>query len=127
MYLVEFVPDKHPDKFQTWREYAEYGETTEDAIILSVLIKALMRITRPCEIRIFTKAKSVFSTLESRRYNTWRDNNWLKGNGEAVKNAHLWDVAQDLLASKSTEWTVSDEDHSYQEYMRSELKKWQRA
>lgn len=125
MYIAEFVSDKNPESFVTREGYAEFGETTEDAAILTILIEALLILNKPCTIRIFTKAKGILSTLESRRYETWQGQKWLKSNKESVKNAHLWDIVAHAL--EKHDWTVTDEDHSYREYMRSELKKWQRA
>ena len=109
MYIAEFVSDKNPESFVTREGYAEFGETTEDAAILTIL----------------TKAKGILATLESRRYEAWQGQKWLKSNKESVKNAHLWDIVAHAL--EKHDWTVTDEDHSYREYMRSELKKWQRA
>ena len=125
MWLVEYVNDKDPAKLVTIEGGCRFKETTEDAIILTLLIQALMRFFKPCEIRIFTKAKGISSTLESRRYEAWQGQKWLKSNKESVKNAHLWDIVAHAL--EKHDWTVTDEDHSYREYMRSELKKWQRA
>ena len=125
MWLVEFVKDDQPDKFVTRQGFTQFADTTEDAIILTILIEALLILNKPCTIRIFSKARGVFSTLESRRYEGWSAQKWLKSDQKSVKNAHLWDIVAHAL--EKHEWTVTDEDHSYQEYMRSELKKWQRA
>ena len=125
MWLVEYVNDKDPAKLVTIEGGCRFKETTEDAIILTCLIQALMRFFKPCEIRIFTKAKGVLSTLETGRYATWRALKWQKSDGNAVKNAHLWDIVAHSL--EKYKWTITDADHSYQDYMRAELKKWQRA
>ena len=122
MYIVELVIKNQP---VTVQGFAEYAETTEDAITLTVLSEALLRLNKPQEIRIFTKAKGVLSTLESRRYKAWKDQKWLKSNGEPVKNAFLWDIVAHGLEHKTTKWTVTDDDHSYEDYMRAELKRWQ--
>ena len=123
MWIVEYVQDKDPNKFVTLQGGCSFAETTEDAIILTLLAESLMRFHKPCEIRIFTKAQGVLNTLETRRFNTWSAQNWLKSDGKAVKNAHLWDIVARALEKHT--WTVTDEDHSYREYMRSELKKCQ--
>ena len=72
MYIAEFVSDKNPESFVTREGYAEFGETTEDAAILTILIEALLILNKPCTIHIFTKAKGILSTLESRRYEAWQ-------------------------------------------------------
>ena len=113
MYIAEFVSDKNPESFVTREGYAEFGETTEDAAILTILIEALLILNKPCTIRIFTKAKGILSTLESRRYETWQGQKWLKSNKESVKNAHLWDIVAHAL--EKHDCTITDEDHSYRE------------
>ena len=123
MWLLEFVKDDDPSKFVTRQGFTEYAETTEDAIVLTVLIHALQILNKPCKIRIFTKAHGVFNTRESRRFENWKAQKWLKSDAKSVKNANLWDIVAHGL--EKHEWSVTEEEHSYQEYMRTEIKKWQ--
>ena len=61
IWIVEFVKDNDPSKFVIRQGGCQFAETTEDAIILTLLAEALMILIKPCEIRIFTKARGVFS------------------------------------------------------------------
>ena len=125
MWIVELVKDDNPEKIVTRQGLTEFAETTEDAIILTILSEALMIIGKPCTIRIFTKAQGVFWTLETRRYAGWKRAKWQRDSVKSTKNAHLWEIISHALEKKATEWTVTDEEHSYQNYMRTELRKWQ--
>ena len=98
-------------------------ETTEDAITLVTIIKALNRFTKPSKINIFTKCNGVYHSINSRRCFEYQKNRWINAKGTQVKNAELWEILVDILPKH--EWTVTQADHSFMEYMRSELKKWQ--
>ena len=125
MYLLEYVNDKDPEKFVTRQGFTEYAETTEDAITLTAIIEALSLLNKPCKIRIFTKARNVFNTLEQRRNETWRQSKWQNSSQNMVKNCELWELLTHTL--ERHEWEITTEGHSYENFMESELKKWQRA
>lgn len=123
MYLVEFVSDKDPEKIETRQGFLYLPDTTEDEIILTTMIEAVNILNRSCKVRIFTNAKHVFSTLECRKNADLRSRKWLSASEKSIKNAPLWEIITQHL--EKHEWTITDEDHSFREYMRSELKKWQ--
>lgn len=123
MWLVEWVSDKDPEKTVTHDGFLGLPDTTEDEIVLSALIEALNILNRPCKIRIFTDAQRVFNTLGSRSYETWRARKWLSASEKPIKNAPLWEIVTNQLTVH--DWTITDEDHSFRDYMRSEIKKWQ--
>ena len=125
MYLLEYVNDKDPEKFVTRQGFTEYAETTEDAITLTAIIEALSLLNKPCKIRIFTKARNVFNTLEQRRNETWRQSKCQNSSQNMVKNCELWELLTHIL--ERHEWEITTEGHSYENFMESELKKWQRA
>ena len=119
MYLIE-CPSS-PDNVV--KGFTVLQETTEDAITLVSIIRALNRFSKPSKISIFTKCNGVYHTLDSGRCFEYQKNRWITAKGTQVKNAELWDILVNLLAK--FEWTIIQADHSFQEYMRSELKKWQ--
>lgn len=61
MYLIECP--KQPDNVV--KGFCELQETTEDAITLLTIIKALNRFTKRSTISIFTKCKGVYHSIES--------------------------------------------------------------
>lgn len=125
MYLVEYISDNKPDEPATLTDFLQLPETTETALVLTALIKALNRIVKPCEICIFTECKPIFANLESRVYEGWRGSKWHGTQGNIIKNNELWEILSGQLLKHK--WTVSDEKHSYSDWMEGELKKWHKA
>ena len=123
MWLVEFVREKNPEDPITRQGFVEFAETTEDAIVLTALIEAVNILTKECEICIFTKARNVLATLDTRRYEGWRHQKWLNASQNMVKNAELWEILIGHLAKHK--WKTSAETSSFDSLMETELKKWQ--
>ena len=123
MYLVEYVSDKDPEKIETRQGLLYLPDTTEDEIMLTTLIEGVNILNRPCKIRIFTNAKHIFSTLESHKNADLRSRKWLSASEKSIKNAPLWEIITQQL--EKHDWTITSEEHSFREYMKSELKKWQ--
>ena len=125
MWLIEFVREKNPSDPIIRKGFVEFAETTEDQITLTALINAIAKLTKECEICIFTKAKGVLSTLELRRFEGWKKSKWQNSSQNMVKNAELWDVLSELLQRHT--WKTSIEKHSFESLMETELRTWQRA
>ena len=66
----------------------------------------------------------VFANLESRKYEIWKAQKW-RGTSEIIKNYELWEILSGQLAKHK--WTVTDNEHSYSNWMKDELRKWQKA
>ena len=122
MWLVEFVREKKPDDPVIRKGFIEFAEITEDAIVLTALIKALSILTKECEIRIFTKARGVLATLETRRYEGWRAQKWLNTSQNITKNAELWEIITGLLDNH--EWSIGTGENTFESLMETELRKW---
>lgn len=99
MWLVEFVREKNPEDPITRQGFVEFAETTEDAIVLTALIEAVNILTKECEICIFTKARNVLATLDTRRYEGWRHQKWLNASQNMVKMPNCGKSLSDILQS----------------------------
>lgn len=121
MYLIECIIN---DRIETREGITYLPETTEDAIILEALIKALIHFNKPCELKIFTKCSGVFNALNTGRALEYREKDFTSSRKAPIKNAILWDILLELL--QKHKWTVTQEDHSYMIYMESALKKAQK-
>lgn len=117
MFLIE-CPQK-PDNVV--KGFVHLPDTTEDAITLTAIIEALQRFTRPTTIKIFTKS-NIYHAIYTGRIFEAKDDGYLTKKAQPVKNAELWDIFFKLVPKHS--WSVTQEDHSFMELMRSELKKW---
>lgn len=119
MYLIECPTS--PD--YVVKGFVALQDTTEDAITLVTIIKALNRFTKPSKINVFTKCNGVYHTIDSGRCFEYQSKHWKNSKGTQIRNAELWDILIDLLAKHK--YTITQADHSFMEYMRSELKQWQ--
>ncbi|MBR2805887.1 MAG: hypothetical protein IKE18_03805 [Oscillospiraceae bacterium] len=119
IYLIECP--KHPDNVV--KGFSKLQDTTEDALTLLTIIKALQRFTKKATISIFTKCNGVYHAINTGRCFTYKEDDWKNAKGQQIKNAELWDLLIENLARH--EWSITQADHSFMEYMRTELKRWQ--
>lgn len=118
-YLIECP--KKPDEIA--KGFIELPDTTEDEIILTILIKALNRFHKPCEMHIYTKSPGVFGAISTGRIQIAKTKGFRNSKDRPVKNAELWSIFLSLVPKHK--WKITQEDHSFEQYMRGELKKWQ--
>lgn len=119
MFLLECETQKGP---KTLQGFVHLPDTTEDSIILTALIEGLGHFLKETPIRIFVKAPGVFNAIDTGRIQTAKLNGFRTAKGQSIKNAELWSILLSLLPKHK--WTITNEEHSYQNYMKSELKKW---
>lgn len=92
---------------------------TENKMVLGALLRALGRIEEPASIRIFTHCGHVVNSLRNHWPVQWHKNGWLNAKGKPLKNAEMWEKV--LQAIEPHIYTVTEQNHSYQEWMRYEL------
>lgn len=64
------------------------GKTSGHRLALECAIAAMRRMNRPAVITIHTDCQYL---IGSRMYlSTWRDNGWIRSDGQELKNADLW-------------------------------------
>ena len=118
MYLIECVIN---DRIETREGTVYYPDTTEDSVILAALIMALCKFNKSCELRIFTKCMGVFNALDTGRALKYREKDFTSSRKTMIRNAELWDILIELL--QKHKWEITQDDHSYMNYMESTLKK----
>lgn len=118
MYLVECVIN---NRIESREGIVSFPDTTEDAITITALIRALAELNKPCKFKIYTSDRNIFYALETGRAQKFRDKEYMNAKGLPVKNAELWEILFELL--QKHEWEITQEEHSYRLYMESELKK----
>lgn len=119
IYVLEFV--KSSGEPVTRQEIKHIKETTENELVLRAIVSALNRLTKNCEIRINTKCQHVLNTVQNLHHIQWEKSDWINSKGKEVKNKELWQ--QYVKMSRIHVITVLSSEHSYQEWMRRELKK----
>ena len=108
------------------KEYIRRGEgvlenTTENQIVLTAIIKALMRFNQKCTIRINTECEHVLNSCRNGWPYQWQKNGWKKTSGKEVKNAELWQQYMKVSNGHAISW--SDERHEFSTWMADELRK----
>lgn len=117
MYILEcFVQDK---------PYTKEGrmcmdDATDNALTLTLLAKAVSRMQKRSVIRIFTRNGHILSTIKNEWNTGWQNNGWKNAKGQPVKNAELWQAVTEELDKHI--YTVTDEKHSYENWLSTELK-----
>lgn len=116
MYLLECVVNGRP---YTKYQIIEMENCSKNMIELEALIKALERMQKKAEIRIFTCNDTIYGTLNNMWHIQWQKNNWINARGNEVKNREQWQKVTELLENFS--YTVSKEEHSYKKWMQTQL------
>lgn len=95
-------------------------ETTWNEGILMAFIKALSRMTRPCELHLYTQNKVILDLIDNNLY-TWTKNGFKNSKGDKVRNAQLWES----FARESEGHEVLPEEglHPYYHWMQDKLKR----
>lgn len=117
VYIIQLTSDK---------EYIRKGEgvmenVTENQIVLTAIIKALMRFSQKCTIRINTECEHVLNSCRNGWPHQWEKNGWKKATGKEVKNADLWQQYINVSKGHAISW--SDEKHEFSTWMADELKR----
>lgn len=91
---------------------------TENRANLLILIEALKRMTRPCELDIYTDSEYILSGAK-KWLKDWERRGWVTAKGRPVANREEWQQAAELMArhlvtfrlgeqNTYTEWIASD-------------------
>lgn len=81
----------------------EPGPTTNNRMELTAPIRALERLERPSQVRVFTDSTYVRNGITS-WVKKWQANGWTTQNQEPVKNADLWQQLQAACSTHQVEW-----------------------
>lgn len=74
------------------------ANTTNNRMELQGCIEALKFVKTPSEITLISDSKYVIDGINKGWAINWRKNNWLKYDGQPVKNPELWHELLDLIA-----------------------------
>lgn len=117
-WLLEYITEKGP---ATLTKSGELDKATEHQADLIVLIEALARIRRACEVTIFTDSLYLKSGAE-KWLKKWKAEGWITARGKPVANREEWEKAAELLGRHlvmfQPEW-----QHAYRGWLRRETEK----
>lgn len=99
--------------------------TTENELVLWLIIKAVSILTKTCCVRVVTECRHVLNTMRNHWLAQWQKNNWVNAKNKKVKNAEAWGICAELFGKHMMEW--ADGCHEYrgcmQDRLRMELRK----
>lgn len=67
-----------------------FKSTTNNRMEILAACKALMCLTMPCEVTIFSDSKILTDAFNQNWLDSWRRNNWRGARHKPVKNIDLW-------------------------------------
>ena len=116
LYLLEFIRDGVP---LTREGTGNREAVTENQLVLEAMIEAFKRIKKSSRVVVFTRCGHVLSTLRNHWPKQWEKNGWINAKGRPVNNAELWKELLELMEPHVV--LLSDEQHSYQDWMLVQL------
>ena len=102
-------------------EQMDFTHINTNIIVMTLLETALSRLQKPSTVNIYTKCESVYWGLKNDWITNWKKNDWKNAKGIGVKIKEKWENIEYLL-NKNEHWTVSNETHSWERWMKEKLK-----
>ena len=95
MYIVEF---KLENGEPVTREGILYeSETTEQAMILQLILASLKRLNQSCSVLIIIRSEGILAAFDNDWPKQWHDRDWKKANTQPIRNAELWQMVYEEM------------------------------
>ena len=73
------------------KELSGYEEdTTNNRMELTAAIEALEKLTKPCDVKLYSDSSYLVSAFNLGWLDNWQRNGWRNSAGQAVSNPDLW-------------------------------------
>lgn len=115
-YILEAFRDNIPVTVQGFFKIREKPNRAD----LLIIIEALGRLTRQCDVHIYTRSQQIYNAFEKEWLKKWERDNWMTSKGEPVKNADLWKLL--LFRSNSYVTVELGVKHQYYDWMERYIK-----
>ena len=66
------------------------GDTTNNKMEITAVIKGLNQIKEPCNVTVYTDSAYTMNAFDLGWIENWEKNNWKNANKKPVKNLELW-------------------------------------
>lgn len=117
-YLLEYITEKGP---ATLTKQGTLEKMTENQAHLQILIEALERMTKRCQLTVYTESRYLQQGAETWIHD-WRRSGWMTARKKPVANREEWEKVADLLGRHETSFQVGTE-HSYKKWIQIETEK----
>lgn len=95
------------------------SDTTNNRMELMAVIVGLESLKEPCEVTLYTDSKYVADSIIKGWAESWKKNNWIKGDKKPALNPDLWERLLDLLENHGHDvkiiWVKGHAGHEYNE------------
>lgn len=109
MYVLEFVRKNGIPETRNGAIFMD--STTENEMVLELLLMALKRITKSCSLVVFTTNNHVFNVMKYHWLPQWEKNGWKNAKGKTTRQMLLWQQIKEYMDMHVV--TLSDAEHSY--------------
>lgn len=116
-YIVEYIDHKGQKHIRDTYKY-EMG-VTPNMLILKAFCAALDRLTRGCEIMVYTDNIYLRESCE-KRLMRWRENGWKTAHNETIRNKELWQQVSEKTVGHIIRFGT-EYHHEYKNQMTAEL------
>lgn len=113
---------KTEEKEYTIEDFLQVENVTENQSELKVLVEAMKRMKRPCELCIYTDSLYVSSAVENGWLDRWRTQGWHNSKEKEIANIELWQELDILLAKHKYRFETRTK-HEYRDWLRSEIRR----
>lgn len=117
IYILEYMTSKGPATVTGVLDITASKNEYE----VSLLIEALERIKKPCELEIYVGDNYISQLVESGQMDKWASHGWVTARGTPVKNKIALELLRNLLQKHNVNFHM--EKHSYSSWMESELER----
>ena len=83
--------------------YGAAPDTTNNRMELTAVIEALKRLTRPCDVIIYTDSQYVKKGI-TEWLSSWKSRQWKTSANKPVKNVDLWQALDQLVIQHRIQW-----------------------
>lgn len=109
MYVLEFIRGNGIPETRNGVIFMD--STTENEMVLELLLMALKRITKSCSLVVFTTNHNVFNVMKYHWLPQWEKNGWKNAKGQTTKHMLLWQQIKEHMDMHIV--NLSDAEHSY--------------
>jgi ribonuclease HI len=116
--ILEYQTAKGPATFERMNKVEE---VTGNRLELSALEAALEKLSKPCDINLYTESRYLNNAITQHWISRWQQSDFKTAKRQEVKNADLWKKVSDKIAPHFVNMRFA-EHHSYKKIMGFNLK-----
>lgn len=103
--IVEFI---RQGKAVIRRTCTIVSDDTKNKLALSICINAMTILIKPCSITVHMDNRHIKYAMEQEWVKRWRENNWIKSNGDPPANIREWQQILTLSEIHKIKWEGYD-------------------